>query len=208
MMAFLLECTSHQGIGVLNTIQDNRTNFARREKKMEVTVDAIDWNKLTAFQPLGSYFDDYLFEVEEYPDWILSGPEHGWKSDSYGEYTRTVEILEHLKKHVDSRTLNLIKDGITPLISENSQLDELGTGPITDNCWWISITPDSTKKIYQALNQIDFAYLADTLRKHPPETEEYRMPSVQEDCFNFIKQHLAIIEKAVERGYGLLGHVG
>ena len=175
---------------------------------MEVTLDAIDWSKLTSFEPLSKYFDEYLFEIEEYPDWILTGPDYGWMSDSYNEYIRTVWILEHLKKYVDSRTLNLIEEGIRPLISENSQLDELGTGSITENCWWISITPDSAKKIYQALKQIDFAYLADTLRKHPPETEEYTMPSVQEDSFNFIKQHLTILGKAVERGYGLLGHVG
>jgi len=175
---------------------------------MKVTLDAIDWSKLTAFQPLSTYFHDYLFEIEEYPEWILTGPDYGWISDSHNDYIQAVWILEHLKKYVDSRTLSLIEKGITPLISENSQLDELGTGPNTENCWWISITPESTKKIYDAFKQIDFVYLADSLRKNPPENEEYKMPSVQEDFFDYLKQYLAILEKAVERGYGLLGHVG
>jgi hypothetical protein len=174
---------------------------------MQVTLDAIDWQRLTAFKPIDSFFQ-YLFEIEEYPDWILSGANYGWISDSYNEYIQAVWILEHLKKYVNSRTLNLIEQGITPLISENSQLDELGTGRVTEGNWWISITPESTKNICEALKQIDFPDLADVLREHPPDTEEYTMPSVQEDFFDYIKQYLTVLEKTVERGYGLLGYVG
>jgi hypothetical protein len=175
---------------------------------MEVTLDAIDWSKLTAFQPLSKYFDEYLFEIEEYPEWLLSGPEHGWESDSANQYFQVARILEQVKQHVDEKTLKLIDEGITPLISENSQLDELGTKPITEDTNWISITPETTKKIYAALKQIDLSYLADTVRKHPTSDSEDIMSSLDEDFIGFIKQHLTMVEKAVERGYGLLGHIG
>jgi len=130
---------------------------------MEVTLDPIDWNKVTEFKPIRRFID-YLYELERYEDWILNGSNYGWKSDSGTQYFRVAEIFEHLRNHVDSKTQMLIDSGVKPLISENSQLDELGTGPITDNCYWISISPTSTKRIYESLNQLNLDYLADTLK--------------------------------------------
>ena len=57
---------------------------------MEVNLDALAWKELTKFGD-SEKFANWRVELEDEPEWILSGEEAGWENDSATVYSLVAE---------------------------------------------------------------------------------------------------------------------
>ncbi len=175
---------------------------------MQVTLDAIDWTKLTSFPSSGDFFEwlDELEDVDGFAE--ISCYDQGWDSDSAIQYFEVAGVLEHLAENCDEGTALHLREGIQKLISEEGHVDEFGVSEESEGLYWISASPEEVKGIKSHIDALDLRACADLLLKNPPPDADDILADLDGMFISYIKQHSRMVDAAVSHGYGLLGHCG
>lgn len=174
---------------------------------MQVTLDPVDWTKLTRFPSAQEYFD---WAYESDGDALPEGydlDDSGWTSDSAMQYFDVAEALEHVQGVVDAPAAENLARGILRVLCVNGHVDDFGTGPATDNHHWISASPETTREIWEHARLTDWREVSDVLRRNPPKFGDVHN-AIDTVFMPVVEQHLRVLELAASRGWGLMGHCG
>lgn len=174
---------------------------------MQVSLDAVDWAKLTSF-PSPAEFLEWYDELEDESEFgEVSCYDRPW-SDSAHQYMAVAEVIDHLISISDPETSGHLRQGIRRLVCESGQVDELGMGAATEGCTWISASPETTATIKGHIDAVDLDHCVALLRGRPAPVADEIMAELDAMFVDFIAQHARMVDTAVSLGYGLLGHCG
>ena len=175
---------------------------------MQVSLDAIDWEQLISF-PSAAEFLEWYYDLEDEEKFRrLSCYDHGWRSDSAIQYFEVAGVLEHLAAISEAETSKHLREGVQRLIAESDQIDEFAMCEPSEGCYWISACPATVVIIKSHLDAIDLNHCVALLSQQPPADAEEIMADLDGMFVSFIKQHSEMVDLAVSKGYGLLGHCG
>jgi hypothetical protein len=126
------------------------------------------------------------------------------------QYYEVADCLAYLLDLVDAAVADQMRAGLVPVISGSSHIDEYGTAGASEGAYCISASVAVTRKIADAISRIDLQALTRILEQSPPKDRDSLSIFVDLDSefLGFIGQVAHVINEAVKRGYGLLGHIG
>ena len=174
---------------------------------MQITLDPIDWKRLTSFGSAEAFLEWY-FDIEDEGELTpVSCYSFEW-SDSAILYFQVASALEHLAAGGDEALAEQIRRGIGRLITENGHVDELGMSAASEGHYWISASPETTVELQRHIAALDRARLVALLKEKPAPYTEELMSDLDGLFVPLIEQHAKVVDAAVSGGYGLLGHCG
>lgn len=174
---------------------------------MQVTLNAIDWEQMTSFGSSKNFIDWYIEDPEDGRVRVLSCQDYNW-ADSAMLYNEVADVMEHLATICDSNLANSLRGGVMKLIANSPLVDDFHTAEASDGCFWLSASPSSTALIKTEMERLDLDELVRVLKKNPAEGSEEIVEDLDEYFVGYIEMHLEMVNLAVSRGYGLLGHCG
>jgi hypothetical protein len=175
---------------------------------MQVSLDAIDWIQLTNFSSPDEFLEWY-FDLEDEGEFrSLSCYDNGWDSDSAMQYFEVASALKHLADTSPPEKATHLREGIMKLIAESGHIDEFLLTEPSEGCYWISASPESVASMKNHLDAVDLQDCAASLRNNPPKDADEIMSDLDEMFISFVEQHRRMVDLAVSKGYGLLGHCG
>ena len=157
---------------------------------MQVTCSAFDWEEVRK-RPNAEAIVEEMILTDDIDLYEKSLPDDIWPSDSYMQHFGTAEILEKALKTYQGPYRDALAD-IASLISCGASIDELGISPLTDNCYFVSLSPERVKGIVASMQVLDLD----------------AVPGITPDAKAWITQWQEAFEYAMEHGWGILGHCG
>jgi hypothetical protein len=177
---------------------------------MQVSLDACDWAKITSFGSAENYVEfllnDDIPDDEKYAFQVSIGSSR-W-CDSFMLYMSAYTVLQHLAEISDPVTADHLRRGIQQLIVESGHPDEFAMAEASDGCYWISISPPAVVEIKAHIDATDFDRCLDLLETNPCMEDGKLLIVPKAQLLESIDQHRQVVDLAVSKGYGLLGHVG
>ena len=174
---------------------------------MQVSLDTVDWSQLTAFSDATAFLDWY-FDLEDESE--LGGEscyKNGWESDSAIQYFEVAGMLANLAAIASPPYSEHLTQGLLRLISEAGHVDEFEMSEPSEGCYWISACPATTREIKHHVDAIDIEECFRLLTEHP--TAGVQFGPDQRDMFaSVVRQHIKMVDLAVDKDHGLLGHCG
>jgi hypothetical protein len=172
---------------------------------MQVTLDLINWSELIQ-HPSAEDYIDWVFNLEDEGKSIaLSCYKYGWESDSAIQYFELAEAFEYALQFLDSDTKEIIQKGLLKLISYEHRVDEFMMAPASDDCYWISASPKTTKEILKFFKNTDFNKIKQALIENPNSEFESLLNDFDSSVIPFVKQHIKILEAAASKEFGIMG---
>ncbi|HHP7236488.1 MAG TPA: hypothetical protein ACFCUC_17785 [Desulfobacterales bacterium] len=173
---------------------------------MQVTCFCFDWNDVLKRHDAQAIVDEMILTddidlyAKDIPEWV-------WFSDSHNQYFSVAEALSELIP-VASADIRPALESITQIISIGETIDELGIQPLTEGCYFISMSPNRVSEMHQAFNSIDFTTLGDLFTKNRSNSSAKSLPNVDSDFLAYLKQWHEALKFAHDNSFGFIGHVG
>lgn len=180
---------------------------------MQVTLDAVDWKKLTSFKTAEKYFEWYdAMEDQDAPtiscyDFDDKNHHPAW-NDSHLQYAGVARLLEILLRITPRETQVQLQQGLCRIISNGEKVDEFSTSVASDQWCWISASPTTTRHILEYTKSLDVNLLHQCLVGHSSRIQREDIEFLNKSFIPIIKQYIFILEMASSNGYGLLGFRG
>ncbi len=174
---------------------------------MQVYLNPADWSRLTRFGAAAEYFeavDDP--EEDAVPEEFLDD-EDVWVSDSAMQYFQVAEALAHVLPLVDGEVAEHLNLGIRRVLCQEGHVDELGASALTEGCYWVTASPETTREILRHAEATDWDAVYAALRNNPP-PDSWVMEDMEAELIPFVEQHVTRLREAVAGGFGLLGTCG
>ena len=140
-----------------------------------------------------------MIETDDIDLYATYLPDEIWRSDSATQHFEAAEALSDLLKAVEPSGRDALSS-VTQLISTGESIDELGLSPLTDGCYFVSISPERVAALDAAFSSLDLQKLAglySEYRSEPP-AEFVEWVTQWRDAIRYVK----------ERGLGLIGYCG
>lgn len=118
-------------------------------------------------------------------------PDDIWISDSATQHFDTAEVLDEALKTYQGQYRDAPAD-VASLISCGASIDELGISPLTDDCYFVSLSPEKVKELIASMQTIDL----DAAPGSTPDAKEW------------VTQWQKALEFAMENGRGIIGQCG
>ncbi len=155
---------------------------------MQVTAICFDWDEVQKRTSAEQIVEEMIL-TDDIDIYAKDLPRGIWMSDSAIQYFEAAEQIEMaLGESSDQPDLKQI----AAVISTRDALDELGISPLTEGCYFISISPSRVESLLQSFQRIDLE----------------KISGLSADAKQWIGQWRAAIEYAASQGYGIIGHCG
>ncbi len=165
---------------------------------MEVTCFGLDWTEVRK-RPDAQAVVEEMIESEDLDRFAQDLPDGMWRSESAAGHFEAAEALADLIDAVDPNQRGALET-LTQLLSTGDSIDELGLGPLTEGCYFVSLSPERVAELHQAFASLDRAQLA--------KLHEASRPESTADFRDWLEQWGSALSFALERGLGLIGHCG
>jgi hypothetical protein len=165
---------------------------------MQVSCFGFDWNEVRKRPNAGAIVEEMIL-TDDIDNYATSLPEEMWRSDSYTQHFEAAEGLSELAKSAKASNREAIAL-VAQLISTGESIDELGLGPLTDGCYFVSISPERVATLDAAFSSIDLPNLGELCSESKSEAAS--------DLVAWLTQWRDAIRYVKERGLGLIGHCG
>ena len=138
---------------------------------MQVTVQGFNWEEVEKRASPEAVAEEMIFtdDIDNYSTYISGDM---WPSDSAHDYFNTAEILTRLIDKTSSPERDAIIE-ISKLISAGDPIDEIGLSPLSDGCYFISLSPGTVNSLYNHFNSLDLDNLASLLTEGAENFVEY-----------------------------------
>jgi len=166
---------------------------------MQVSVFGFNWVEVCKRPNAETIVDGMILtdDVDLYATYL---PDDMWLNDSASLHFSIVEVLSSLSVASISQPpkgLDAVKD---LLVCGDSAIDELGLSPLTDNCYFMSLSPESVTAFHKRMEQIDIPRIASICA-----SVNHELP---DDIAEWINQWKNAIDFVHKNGLGLIAHCG
>jgi hypothetical protein len=173
---------------------------------MQVTCFAFDWTEVLK-RPNVQHVVDEMICHDDIDIYSRELPDGVWLSDSAFQHFSVAEALADLLPRVDATT-RLAVEPLSQLISSGAATDELGISPLTDGCYFISLSPERVSTLRRAVDSLDFAALAALHAQTRSPSLAKSLPDIDNDFVAYLEQWRGALRFADDHHYGLIGHCG
>ncbi|CAB1065556.1 hypothetical protein D1BOALGB6SA_10353 [Olavius sp. associated proteobacterium Delta 1] len=157
---------------------------------MQVTCSAFDWEEVRK-RPNAETVVEEMILTDDIDLYDKPLPDGIWLSDSATQHFDTAEVLEEALKTYQGQYRDAFSD-VASLISCGASIDELGISPLTDDCYFVSLSPEKVKELIASMQAIDLD----------------AVPGITPDAKEWVTQWQKALEYAMEHGWGIIGHCG
>ena len=173
---------------------------------MQVTCFCFDWKDVLK-RPNAEAILDEMILTDDIDLYAKDIPDGVWFSDSHNQYISVAEALSEIIPIAPADFRSTL-ESISQIISIGKTIDELGISPLTEGCYFISMSPERVSEIYQAFNSIDFAVLGNFFAENRSESSVKSLPNVDSDFLAYLKQWHKALKYAHDNNFGFIGHAG
>jgi hypothetical protein len=155
---------------------------------MQVSAFCVDWSEVQKRTSAEQIVDEMICndDIDIYTSEL---PEGVWASDSASQHFEAAEQIELAIDAFPDRPE--LKD-VATVISFGEALDELGISPLTEGCYFISISPSRIETLLPSFQRM----------------VSEGVPSLSSDTKEWIEQWTLALEYASAKGFGIIGHCG
>jgi hypothetical protein len=166
---------------------------------MQVSVFGFNWSEVCKRPDAEAILDEMIRtdDVDLYATYL---PDAMWPNDSASLHFSIVDALNSLSVSAISQPPNCL-DAVKDLLAGgDAAIDQLGLSPLTDHCYFMSLSPESVSDFHQRMQQIDLAGIAAICTSASHESPE--------DVAEWLRQWKNAIDFVHENGLGLIAHCG
>ncbi len=166
---------------------------------MQISVFGFNWAEVCKRPDVEAILEEMILtdDVDLYATYV---PDEMWPNDSASLHYSIVEALNSLSVASISQPPNGL-DAIKELLaSVDAAIDELGLSPLTDHCYFMSLSPERVSDLHRRTEQIDIpriAAICAAVNHEPPE-----------DVVQWLNQWKNAIDFVHKSGLGLIAHCG
>ena len=158
------------------------------KKIMQVSAFCFDWSEVLKRTSAEQIVDEMICN-DDIDIYTKDLPEGVWASDSASQH---FEAAEQIRLAIDTIPDRPELKEVATVISSGEALDELGISPLTEGCYFISISPSRIESLLPSFQRAV--------------AEE--VPSLSSDTKDWIEQWRLALEYASIKGFGIIGHCG
>ncbi len=166
---------------------------------MQISVFGFNWAEVCKRPNVEAILDEMIRtdDVDLYATYV---PDEMWPNDSASLHYSIVEALNSLSPASISPLPNGI-DAIKELLaSDDATIDELGLSPLTEHCYFMSLSPETVSNLHRRMEQIDIPRIAAICA-----TVNHEAP---DDVAQWRNQWKNAIDFVHKNGLGLIAHCG
>lgn len=157
---------------------------------MQVTCFGFDWDEVLK-RPSAAIVVKEMILNDDIDKYSKELPDGIWLSDSAMQHFETGEELAEFCESAPAKKQDALRS-LCKLISNGESLDELGLSPLTEGCYFISLSPATARALLEAIRTLDIDSISD----------------LSDDAKEWIGQWVNALEFADKGGFGLIGHCG
>ncbi|ODB99865.1 hypothetical protein A3197_05570 [Candidatus Thiodiazotropha endoloripes] len=120
---------------------------------MQVDCFCFNWEEVKKRSSAEQVVDE-MISTDDIDIYSTSLPDGIWNSDSASQHFEVAEALGKFTKDNYSDEYSGA-DILASLISEGDSIDEIGLSPLTEGCYFISLSPNRVSSINKVFNNID-----------------------------------------------------
>ena len=169
---------------------------------MQINVTLADWKEVLRRESAGTLEQDLTADDSE--SWTCD-PDSWW-SDSSIQFYNLEEAYAAMAPQLPPDNRRNADDSIGKLFRMDAVYD-LDTQM---ECWFMAISPKCLKRILDSLAAVDFSPFRELYDQHCPESVKSGLTDddYQENFYSYIIQWRDAMSNSLDRGWGLLGHIG
>jgi hypothetical protein len=168
---------------------------------MQVSCFGLDWTEVQKRPDARAVVEEMIYG-DAGDRYVRALPEGMWTSDSATLHFESADLLLADWPETDDQSQDEALRALSELITTGDAIDELGISPLTEGCYFLSLSPELIVEFDDVLQKL----AADTLvRLHSLSGVD--SPS-QSAFVAYVQQWVAALNFARQQGVGLIGHCG
>ena len=167
---------------------------------MQADLDVVDWHELKKFKDTDE-FAEWRVDLDEDPDWILSGEDLAWGNDSYSTYFAIAEGLVEIAPYLRPEERELLAKSYLILFAAAEEYVIEDFPCMADSCYFFALSPDRVASILEASQKLDREFIITNLVDVVKEMDS-------ESVSTFFDQVDNVVRIAAEKKWGILGFAG
>lgn len=157
---------------------------------MQVSCFGINWDEIQK-RGSGEKIVEEMICTDDVDMYTITLPDGLWISDSANQHFDTADKIESAKSNASIDHKKALDD-LSKLISNGESIDELGLSPLTEGCYFISISPDKISSLLESFHSLDLN----------------KIKEIDDSSKQWIRQWQSALEFACSKRCGLIGHCG
>lgn len=165
---------------------------------MQVTCFGFPWEEVRK-RPHAQAVVDEMILTDDIVHYAVPLPEGLWRSDSASQHFAVIEELGLLAESTHAARHPSLPE-VRRLLAEGPSIDELGIAPLTDDCYYISLSPETVRYLAHSFAALDLERVA----------ADCPLQSDLEaaDLTEWLAQWRDALRFIAGRNLGLIGHCG
>jgi hypothetical protein len=164
---------------------------------MQVTCFGFKWDEVKKRKSAQQIVDEMIL-TDDIDLYSVPLPEEIWKSDSGSQHFATIEALEEFSETPEASEYPGLDD-VRRLLANGPSIDELGISELTDDCYYVSMSPATVAKMAGVFRALELDRLAEDAQTDDLPAEELE---------EWLRQWKDALAFAASQKLGLIGHCG